>query len=63
MLIKPIFLNIVLEIGFEQTVYTAMEPTSTIQTTHEVCMIVTRGSIGRELVVVPEWVPGTATRK
>lgn len=49
-------------IGFEQPIYNTAEP-STSFTTLEVCLEVTSGSVGRELVIIPNFVPVTATRK
>lgn len=46
-------------IGFEETGYTAEEPSSGT-VAREVCLRVLQGSLGRELQVVPEWRPGTA---
>lgn len=46
-------------IGFEETLYTAEEPSSgTVP--RQVCLLVIEGSLGRNLQVVPEWREGTA---
>ena len=40
--------------------YSVTEPAGS-QVVQEVCLIVTRGLIGRELIIVPDFMDGTAT--
>ena len=46
-------------IGFERSRYTVSEPTSGTATV-EVCMILTAGSLGRAVVIEPQWIPDSA---
>ena len=50
-------------IGFEEELYTIVEPDQTLQVTLMVCMTVFEGNIGTMLTVVTEYIPGTAQRK
>ena len=51
-----------IDIGFERVEYTASEPVNTLTINQEVCMVVTRGAVGRQLSVLVDWAPGTAQR-
>lgn len=51
-----------LELGFEEIIYTTTEPR--IATfTQMVCMEVIRGGVGRELIIIPDIIQGTAQSK
>ena len=47
-------------LGFERPSYTVSEPGRASQVTQEVCLVVSQGSIGRNLIVIPSWTEGTA---
>ena len=49
-------------IGFERSRYTISEPASGTATI-EVCMILTVGSLGRAVIVEPQWIPDSAQGK
>lgn len=46
-------------IGFERESYLTSEPTG-VQIVQEVCMVVFRGAVGRQLVIAVQWQPDTA---
>jgi len=52
-----------IEIGFERPSYTVSEPGASVQTQLMVCIIVSRGSVGQELIIVPDFREGTASCK
>lgn len=53
------FLCAEVRLGFEEIIYTAAEPV-VATFTQVVCMRVTSGGVGRELIIVPDIIQGTA---
>lgn len=49
-------------IGFERPRYTISEPASGTASL-EVCMVLTVGSLGRSVVIEPQWIPNSAQGK
>ncbi len=47
-------------LGFEEIIYTTAEPDGGQPFNLMVCMEITRGGVGRELVIIPDFVPVTA---
>jgi hypothetical protein len=56
------FLISAIVIGFEEEEYTFQEPEQ-IMSIEEVCMVITQGTIGTELVVIPRYSSRTARSK